>query len=140
MLTNSFPELNLGISSKARVPLGHWRNTSQQRTFFEAAATKLGIVVWLVTTAGIKEPKDWYYVSTKQIYMCGGRGVLAHYNGSLIQALQALYPEWTWNAWRFSSRSPHGVAQHKSHFSKTQHMLFRYVQAVSCFWTLHSYL
>ncbi len=51
-----------------------------------------------------------------------------YYNGSLMKALQAIYPEHAWNSWRFSTR--HYVAR-KSLFSKDQYLLFQYMQRVS---------
>ncbi len=80
----------------------------------------------------IQDPSEWYYVSIRQFLKYGGN-LLKYYNGSLLQALQAIYPDQEWRAWRFSSRSPHHSSKKysKMRSSKTQHLLYQLIQKVS---------
>ncbi len=82
-----------------------------------------------LTQKCIKEFHDWYFVSTRQIAKYGGHSLLQrYYKGSLIRALQVMYPEHTWHSWRFSSKAHRNAG--RTHFSKTQHLLFKLLQQV----------
>ncbi len=66
----------------------------------------------------------------KQLINHGGRSLLYQYNGSLLHALQAIYPEHVWNVWKFTI--PHNTSiVTKSRFSKDQYLLFQHIQEVS---------
>ncbi len=82
----------------------------------------------MLISAYIKQPSDWYFVSLNQVYEEGGGGLIRHYAGSLRQALQAVYPQYSWNSWKFTL-PPDVNAKFK--ISKVQHLLFKYVQRVS---------
>ncbi len=77
----------------------------------------------LAATLGIKQPRDWYYVSIKQFNQHGGRGMLEYYRGSLTRALQAVYPDHHWHS--------HNTFVQKKRFSKTQYALLQHIQCVS---------
>ncbi len=80
-----------------------------------------------LTNLGIKEPRDWYNVSLTQLSKSGALGILTYYyNGSLIKALQSIYPEHGWHPYRFSK--PHNVPQGSISFSKKQYMLLKHLQ------------
>ncbi len=120
VLASSFPELKLkSFPRKQKYAKGHWGNINNLRTFFDSAAPQLNI----------KELKDWYFVSKQQVIQCGGGGLLNHYNGSLVQALQMVYPEYEWIPWK-SSR-PHHIPKGKTYFGKAQYLLYQYMQLVS---------
>ncbi len=109
-----------------QVPKGYWEDMKNQRTFMEKVAKKLRIekeCSWL-RCVDIKTVKDWYSVSVKQFHRAGGAGLLSsQYSGSLIRALQTIYPHVDWKAGRFSvAKTPH---------SKRQYLLFKHVQSVS---------
>ncbi len=61
--------------------------------------------------------------------MHGGSGLLAHYRGSLLAALRAVYPHEHWNTHQFMR--PGGSKRGRSVFSKNQYMLFQQLQSVS---------
>ncbi len=131
MIVNSFPELNVQLPKRHAVPWGHWSNRRNQRAFLDDLARKLSIltiVSWLTDT-DIREPNDWYNVSLQQVAASGGLSMLSRHKHSLITALKTLYPDHPWKEWKFSR--PHNVARGKSLFSKTQYLLFQYVQRVS---------
>ncbi len=79
----------------------------------------------------MKDYTDWYFVSISQVLKHGGAGLLNHHKGSIIRALRTVYPEHGWNLWRFSSRAPHNATKSKTHFSKSQHLLFQHLKTVS---------
>lgn len=55
----------------------------------------------------IKEMKDWYKISRKQISNLGGSGLLLKYGG-LINVLSIIYPEYEWENYNNSSIFPIG--------------------------------
>ncbi len=61
-----------------------------------------------------------------------------HYKGSLIRALQAVYPMYVWNTWRFSNTTPHNTLLSTSRFGKNQYLLFQHLRFVSSIWKWHS--
>ncbi len=78
----------------------------------------------------IENQKDWYTVSVAQVVALGAGGLLSgHYKGSLIKALQTIYPEMSWRSYRFFRplHTPKGV----STFSKAQYVLFQQLKQVS---------
>ncbi len=54
--------------------------------------------------------------------------MLYYYGGSLMKALQSIYPTFPWSAWRFSM--PHQL-KGQGKFSKIQYLLFRQIQEVT---------
>lgn len=63
---------------------------------------------------------NWYAVSRNDVEKLGGASLLAHFDRSLSQTLQALYPDHEWRWWRFQgvpttlrdeARSPRQVAE-----------------------------
>ncbi len=76
----------------------------------------------------IQHAHDWYNVTRSQFKMHGGSGLLHHFKGSIVAALQTAYPKHAWQTWRFSL-SHNIVGQSKA--SKIQHLLFQYVKSVS---------
>jgi len=78
------------FESKSR---NYWVAIDNQRAFMEALGAKLGV----------KEPSQWYGVTTRMIEENGGRGLLEHYKKSPILILSALYPQHEWLPWRFAT-------------------------------------
>lgn len=64
---------------------------SPERTRFE----------WLATQLDITKLEDWYDVKLADAQLLFGP-VLDKYDGSLLVALQQLYPEFSWKFWKFS--------------------------------------
>ncbi len=134
MVANAFPELNLKVPKPPSVPHNHWKNITNQQAFLESFASKYSIMIdlSLLTHSYIKNPRDWYFVLTNEVKKNGGAGLLQnYYKGSLIRALQAVYPQTIWNSWRFSQKSPHGTRKSKHRFSKKQYLLYQHIQHVS---------
>ena len=73
------------------LPRGYWKDTLNQRYFFDSLATKLHI----------KEQSDWYSIETKDVMSHGAKPILAHYNQSLVKALMSVYPDYNWLPWKF---------------------------------------
>jgi hypothetical protein len=54
-----------------------------QKVFFEQLATKLNV----------RKPEDWLQITSKRVVQEGGRFIKQYYNGSVVKALELLYPE-----------------------------------------------
>jgi hypothetical protein len=69
---------------------------ASQRTFMDQLATQMGI----------KSPADWYSVSVRDVqkYQQGRSLLASQYGGSLIKALECIYPEHKWN-WKNNKRA-----------------------------------
>ncbi len=65
---------------------------------------------------------DWCNVSSHQVHKYGGGSLIQQYNGSLLKALQTVFPHYDWNAWR-------APAPQRS--SKSQYLLFQHVVSIS---------
>ncbi len=117
VLANCFPELNLKIPAKSVYAShrGYWKDINNQRAFLESLATKLRIC----------DHKDWYLVSSSQVAQHGGGGLLNHYKGSLLRALETVYPMHSWVTF------PLTMVKHKYLVSKGHYSLFQYTQRVS---------
>ncbi len=86
----------------------------------------------------IQSPHDWYSISIQQFHRSGAGYLLAKkYNNSLIQLLRAFYPDHPWGVYRYST--PHHVPSGKTLYSKTQHLLLRYVQNVGMRYSMLTY-
>jgi hypothetical protein len=55
----------------------------------------------------IKEWKDWYQITHKQLYDLGGGELLRYYHGLLSLLIPAAYPQYKWQIWKFD-RVPQG--------------------------------
>lgn len=58
-----------------------WTIPCNQRQFLEKFALEHGIT----------SPQDWKKIRVEHVNKSGGRGLLAHYDGSLFKALSNLY-------------------------------------------------
>ncbi len=119
---------------------GYWSDVDNQRKFMDHMALKLRILHLMkkVTLVDVNNMQDWYTISVVQFCKMGGSSLLNHYGGSLIKALQSIYPQHVWKSFRLST--PHHVPNGKSLFSKTQLFLLQCVQKVSrtnLSWILH---
>jgi hypothetical protein len=74
---------------------GYWKVEENQKNFFDQLAADLGI--------DVNQTNHWYNISAKDIINKGGKGLLKHYNGSHIRALQNIYKELEWFSWHFQS-------------------------------------
>eukprot|EP01114_Cavostelium_apophysatum_P019814 TRINITY_DN6476_c0_g1_i1.p1 TRINITY_DN6476_c0_g1~~TRINITY_DN6476_c0_g1_i1.p1 ORF type:complete len:606 (-),score=129.46 TRINITY_DN6476_c0_g1_i1:43-1860(-) len=64
----------------------------RNRDFFDELGKKFGLKDWT----------DWYHVSSKDVQTNGGLRMLNYYyGGSIIKALEAVYPEHPWRIWKF---------------------------------------
>lgn len=63
------------------IPAGYWKEEKNQRKFLE----KLALV------KGIKHPRDWANITTKDLLQEGGIQLVKKY-GSLFRCLEKVYP------------------------------------------------
>lgn len=73
------------------IPYDSWKTREQSRKSLESIASLLHI----------KDLSDWYRVSLNQIKHLGGGRVIDKF-GSLCNALQYIYPEYSWDLSKFS--------------------------------------
>jgi hypothetical protein len=86
-LSAVYPEFEWDPLKFAYVPLHSWSQLSNHRKLLDQIGEHLQIT----------KQEDWYQVSRKQVHALGGHFVQSHY-GTLIDALQSVYPEYEWNA------------------------------------------
>jgi len=73
---------------------GAWSSLENHKKYLEDLASKLGF-----------DPTDqekWYTVSTRDVVVNGGGGLLRLYDNSLYALLVAVYPSSEWRPWRFA--------------------------------------
>lgn len=77
-----------------QVPSGYWRCLENQKKCLD----------WISSQLGIETMNQWFLVKPARVKKVkGARGLLAHYEGSLLKALESLYPEFEWpNIWNSS--------------------------------------
>ncbi len=125
MLATCFPELNVDVVPRAKVaPFpGYWKVIKNQKAFLEDLAKKLSIAALIktkLTCKNISESRGWSTVSTRQIEMHGGTGLLHYYKGSLREALKVLFPHEKVEIWKASK-----------HNLKNQTFVFELLKSVS---------
>jgi hypothetical protein len=78
------------------LPDGYWDRIENQLDFMD----------WASDFLAIRSMSDWYRVSPQDLVDLGGTPLLDRYGGSiykgsLVRALQAIYPEYDWLIWKF---------------------------------------
>lgn len=88
ILKRNFEYGNQSIATaKKSFPRHNWHNLQDQRLFFEQLASKLNL----------KSPQDLVKIPKKTITEFGGKRLIdEYYNGSIFQAIKAIYPELRW--------------------------------------------
>jgi hypothetical protein len=57
---------------------------------------------------GFRDIIDWYRVTSKDILLNGGSGLLEQYNNSVYNALLEIFSEFSWKPWKFKNVAPKG--------------------------------
>ena len=83
---------------RSTYPPEFWADPNNHRLVLSEIAKKMGL----------REPSDWYEVTSKDIVRCGGRGLLRFYP-SIEQMLRELEPGFPWQSSRFG-----GIASKRS--------------------------
>ncbi len=92
-LRASSPLRAASSSSSSPKYVGYWNSLSNQRQFFDQQAA---------AALSVRIANDWYRIRVEDVYEEGGKGLLnGHYGGSLLSALQTVYPEYNWKLWRY---------------------------------------
>ena len=68
-----------------------WSDHNNRRSFFDSLTKELNI----------QKMEDWYKINASQVVKRGGDAILSHFRGSLIKALQSIYPDFPWQFWKF---------------------------------------
>jgi len=95
-----------------------WRFAKVSQHFWESHSNRLRYGDWLKQTLGIRYEQDWYSVRATDVRNLGGSRFLSYYGNSLQRALEDLYPEYSWQAWRFWTcyRGFWAIEKHRQHF------------------------
>ena len=92
----------------AKSSMGFWENIENHKKYSEWLGNKLGYITM----------EDWYKISQYTIgENCGWR-LLSYYNGSPIQFLQKIYPDFEWLEWNFLKTSKNyweNIENHKKY-------------------------
>jgi len=84
-------------SPRPHVEKNHWASLDNQRAFLDELAVQ-----------AFKVPPNadlshWYKINNKDLLKNGASGLLKRYNGSIVALLSTVYPEYTFQAWKFGS-------------------------------------
>jgi len=93
-LLSVYPEYNWTIWKFKIVSRGFWTERTNQRLFFD----------WVGKELGFCSSEDWYTITNDDIFKYGGGRLLLKYKNSPLAALQAIYPEFRWQWWKFSNK------------------------------------
>lgn len=74
-------------------PDNYWQKESSKRDFLDSLSKKLKFSSWT----------DWYKISAEDLYAHGGRSLLKMYSGSPSKLVMSVYPQHSWNLFRFTS-------------------------------------
>eukprot|EP01122_Echinamoeba_exundans_P013866 TRINITY_DN6123_c0_g1_i2.p1 TRINITY_DN6123_c0_g1~~TRINITY_DN6123_c0_g1_i2.p1 ORF type:complete len:408 (-),score=47.96 TRINITY_DN6123_c0_g1_i2:418-1641(-) len=98
-LKDAYPEHEFLPWKFAQVSRSFWSDTSNQILFLE----------WIQKQEGMKSLEDWYSIKIGQLETkYSMRPVLERYSRSLSRALSSLYPDHSWEEWRFNRKTPRG--------------------------------
>lgn len=73
------------------VPDGYWNDMQNQKKFFE----------WLGKELKYDKMENWYNLKGSTVIERGGGGLLHRYRGSVVGAVQAVFPSYPWVVWKF---------------------------------------
>src|SRR4051812_45596482 len=85
-LLTIYPEIQWKPWKFSTVSKGFWSNVDNRKAYFESIASELNL----------KGKDEWNAISNQDIVIRGGGTLLLRY-GSLLNALQATFPERNWN-------------------------------------------
>jgi len=75
----------------------YWKKKENQKKYMD----------WLIKKLGYTDKEQWYNITQRIIDNNNGGAMINEYNGSPIQLLNTLYPEYEWLEWKFKHTSNH---------------------------------
>jgi hypothetical protein len=97
-LQNAYPQYEWHPWLFKKVPQNFWEEKQIQRRFFD----------WTAEELCIEQQSGWYRVRCEEVGDKGGAGLLRnYYNGSLLAALESIYPEFEWHPFFFEHAPRH---------------------------------
>ena len=75
------------------VPMGYWNEIKKHKDYANDLGKHLGYT----------KIEDWYKITQQQFYDYYGGGLLSHYNHSPQSFINAMFPEYEWKSYKFSS-------------------------------------
>jgi hypothetical protein len=98
LLSSVYPEFEWFGWKFLHAPQRYWSSMKNQREFFDQLGTQLGITKF----------EDWYQVRFQHLKELRVLSIIQHYyKGSIVRALQTVYPEYPWLPWAFATCPRH---------------------------------
>jgi hypothetical protein len=94
-------------------PWLEWRFPQVPQGFWDQRANRRRYLDWLGQQLGVKQPEDWYQLSTQQLCHWYGRSVLKKFKDSRVAIFKEYLPEGDWQEWLFR-KSPNGFWQQRA--------------------------
>ncbi len=92
-----FPDYEWKPYRFIHVPKNHWNKIENQQEYTNDLGTHLGYT----------NMEDWYDITVEKIIKYYGYGLLHYYNNSTQQFINAMFPDYEWKGYKFSS-APNG--------------------------------
>jgi hypothetical protein len=84
-----------------------WKFTNTPRGFWSDKQKQKSYMNWLGNELEYRKEEDWYQITKEQIASNYGGGLLFNYNHSPIKLVKAVFTDYEWLDWKFSS-TPQG--------------------------------
>lgn len=78
-----------------------WRFSSVNAGFWREKENQLDYLQWFSDQRNMKRKEDWYNITTRDLLVNGGDGILVQYNNSISSMLTEVFPDHKWQIWRF---------------------------------------
>ena len=86
-LESIYPDINWSDYMRDRKPPGYWKSKENVINFLQTVEKQFYI----------REKKDWYRISQRQIFELDGGGLLSSHGGKFINVLKFAYPDEKWD-------------------------------------------
>ncbi len=81
-----------------------WKFVVAGRNYWQSANNRRKYAIWLGKELGYEKMEDWYNFNRSDATTSGrrGHGIFNYYNGSPIQFVIDIFPEYEWLEWKFN--------------------------------------
>lgn len=92
-LSKNYSENNWDLCRYSHVPPSFWTIIINQRYFLDQISTFLNFSSW----------ENWYTITSQDLVLNGGKGLIDAYNGCIFSAITNIYSEFKWEPWQFKN-------------------------------------
>lgn len=82
--------------------MGYWKEHRNLTEFFEDLGNSRGFRFENLIYLHCRSMEDYYSLHKRDIIEFGGSGLLTHYGNSIVQAISAAFPHFTFLPWKFT--------------------------------------